>query len=552
MSRKIIIIGGSLSGAAAAARIRSLDSQAEIILLEKGASIAYAGTAWPGMLADDTATPRDRQTLTADEFQSQYRIDVRCNSEVTAIHRLRRLVDIRPASDQNGKIYRERYDYLILATGCTPVRPAAFAESGDGVFALKSPADILQIRTWLKRPSVQNAVIIGGTPTGLQAAEALISRGVGVTLVEKANHVMAAMDPDLARVIERYLRQIGIQLKLSRQVIRVSRQDGHLFVQFNDQSSMPTDLVIMACGNKPDNALAVKSGLKTGPFDCIPVTNGGQTVDKRIFAVGALVSSSDLITGKSVWRPSAPAVVRQARQTAEYLCNRHAVSQSMLNLAHLTLKNLEAGIAGAGESDLLAMQAAYSRTYSIIPGDDGQTFHIVKVLWSRQNRRLLGAQLVSSEPAADKLAVLALAIQARQTVEDLARYEMPGDALQPGRRHWLSQIGQQAQNLLDGLSRDFSIYDLASLDTSRVILVDVRPKEAFLRGTIPAAISLPLADLIAGLHAGRQDLLPDKPVYLFSETGRQGYLAARALMQAGRPEVYNLAGGYWLYAKVIG
>ena len=551
MSRKIVIIGGSLSGAAAAARVRSLDSQAEIILLEKCATMAYAGTAWPGLLQDDTSLPQGQHTMTAEDLQRQYRVDVRTNSEVVAIHRLRRLIEVRPTSDQQGKPYKEKYDFLVLATGYSPQPPSSFAEATDGVFFMKSPVDILQIRTWLQRPSVRSVVVTGASPAGLQAAFALTRRNIEVVLAEKNNHVLSMMDPDLARLIESHVRLSGIQLLLNRQVTRVSRQDGRLIVQFADQSSMSTDLVIMACGNKPDTALAVKAGLKSGQLDGLSVTAGGQTSDKRIYAVGALVASNDMITGGPVWLNSAAAVVSQARQAADQLCGRRTAARSVLGMTHLTLPALEAGCAGAGESDLISAKVNYRRTYSIIPGNGGQPFLAVKVLWAESTRRLLGAQLVGSSPLADKLSVLCLAIQGGQSIDDLSRYDMPADSIQPGRRHWLTLAGQLAKNQLDGLCRDFSIYDLAALDTSRVILVDVRARDDFRRGTIPGAISLPLPDLVSGLQAGRIDLEPEKAVYLFSDTGRQGYMAARALILAGRDNVFNLAGGYWLYSRVV-
>jgi len=551
MARKIIIVGGSLSGAAVAARIRSLDSQAEIVLLEKSVSMAYAGTAWPGLLQDDTSTPLGQQTLSAEDFQRQYRVDVRANSEVTAIHRLRRQVEIRSSSDLQAKPYKEKYDYLVLATGYATQRPPTFTEAIDGTFTIKSPNDILQIRSWLQRPSVRSAVIVGGSPAGLQAALALRMRGLDVVLAEKNNHVLSMLDPDMARLVEKSIIQQGIQLQLSRQVIRVSRQDGRLFVQFADQSSLTADMVIVAFGNKPDTGLAVKAGLKTGHFGCLSVTAGGQTSDKRIYAAGALVSSAEMITGQPIWLNSAAAVISQARQAADHLCGRHSSPRSVLAITHLTVGGLEAGIAGASESDLLNARIDYSRTYSIIPGNDDQPYLAVKFLWARQSRQLLGVQMAGSSALMDKLAVVSLAIQSRQNITDLGRYDMPADSQQPGRRHWLTLAGQLAQNQLDGLCQDFSIYDLAALDTSRVILLDVRSREDFRHGTIPGSISLPLPDLVTGLQAGRIDLEPEKPVYIFSDTGRQGYMAARALKLAGRANVFNLAGGYWLYSRVV-
>lgn len=551
MARKIMIIGGSLSGAAVAARIRSLDSQAEIVLLEKGATMAYAGTAWPGLLQDDKSTPLGQQTLAAEDFQRQYRVDVRTNSEVTAIHRLRRLVEIRSSSDLQAKPYKEKYDYLVLATGFTTQRPPTFTEAIDGTFTLKSPSDILQIRAWLQRPSVRSAVIVGGSPAGLQAALALRGRGLEVVLAEKNNHVLSMMDPDMARLVENSFREQNIQLMLSRQVIRVSRQDGRLFVQFADQSSLLTDVVIVACGNKPDTELAVKAGLKTAYYDSLAVNTGGQTSDKRIYAVGSLVSSADMITGQPVWLNSAAAVIRQARQAADHLCGRRSAARSVLAMTHLSIGQLEAGIAGASESDLLNARIDYSRTYSIIPGNDHQPYLAVKFLWSRQSRQLLGVQMAGNSPLLDKLALAALAIQTRQNIDELSLFDQPADSQQPGRRHWLTLAGQSARNQLDGLCQDFSIYDLSALDTSRVILDDVRSREDYRRGSIPGAISLPLPDLVNGLQAGRIELEPGKPVYVFSDTGRQGYMAARALQLAGHAGVLNLAGGYWLYSRII-
>jgi NADPH-dependent 2,4-dienoyl-CoA reductase/sulfur reductase-like enzyme/rhodanese-related sulfurtransferase len=552
MTRKIIVVGGSLSGSAAAARIRSLDAQSEIILLEKEATISSAGTAWPGLLADDTTPVHKQQHLAAEEFRRQYRVDVRVNSEVIAIRRFRRLVEIRPASDVEGKPYKEKYDQLVLATGCVPVRPAAFPPDLEGMFLLKSPTDIQKIRSALSNLSVRRILVVGGTPTGLQAAEALARRGLSVTLLEKSNHVLAALDPDMARVVEGHLVQKGIHLRLGRQPKRIERTGGYIMITLDDDSTLDSDLIILACGLKPDISLAVAAGLKSGPFGTLQTTAGGQTSDKRIFAAGALAADIDLISNKAVWAPTPSSVIQQARRVADQLNDFKADVRPALAITNLELPGLEAGAVGVSENELIALRIDYNRTYTMIPGNEGQPFLIVKILWSRQNRHLLGAQLVSDGSSSERLAQLALAIQARQTVDDLSRLDLPHEPSRPGRRNWLLQAGLLAQNQLRGLYHEFSIYDLASLDTSRVILVDVRSREEFLRGTIPGAINLPFADLVVSLQEGKVNLPPDKPLYLFSDSGRQGYLASRQLMLSGRKDVYNLAGGYWLYSRVIG
>ena len=552
MARRIIVVGGSLSGSTIAARIRNLDAQAEIILLEKGSAIIHAGTAWPGLLADDKLSPRDQHHRSAEEYQRQYRIDVRVNSVAVAIRRLRRLVEVRPAQELEGKPYKVKYDQLVLATGCVPVWPEVFPAGTEGVFTIKSPMDVLAIRAWLQKPDVSNVLIVGGTVAGLEAADALSRRGLSVTVLDKANHVLPSLDPDLARIVESNLRQRGIAFRLSRQVRQVSGNSGRLQIRLDDDSSLETDLVILACGSKPDISLAIAAGLKSGPFGTLQVSAGGQTEDKHVFAAGALVATQDLISGKPAWLPSYSSVIHQSRLVGDRICGRKVAERTGLGTMYLKLHGLDAGSVGCDENELLALRIACSRTYMIVPGKDGQPFLMVKILWSSQNRRLLGAQLVSSAPVADKLTTLALAIQAKQSVDDLAKADLPGCSTRPGRRNWLIQAGMMAQNQLDGLVRDFSIYDLSALDTSKATLVDVRSREDYLKGSIPGAINLPLPDLTATLNEGAINILPEKPVYVFSDTGRQGYLAARQLMLAGRTDVYNLAGGYWLYSRAIG
>ncbi len=463
MPRRILIVGGSLSGAAAAARIRTLDSQAEIILFEKGTTITYAGTAWPGMLADDALNPRDSHSLTAEQFQRQYRVDVRTNSEVTRIHRLRRLVDVRPASDIAGKQYREKYDYLVLATGCVPELPKSLMHLKDGVFTIKSPADALQIRAWMTRPDISQAVILGGTVTGLETAVALSSRGLGVTVVESSNHVIERLDPDQARIVENQLTQKGIQLKLSRQILRVHRDEGRFKIQYDNQTTQEADLIIAAVSMKPNNDLALKTGLKTGFAGTVQVNSGGQTSDRRIFAVGALTAAVNKLNGQPIWLSSIAAVTRQARQTADYICGRHTPPQprQVNNVMHFFTPGLEAGSIGATENDLVAMKTPYNRTYTIQPGDDSQPFLAAKLIWSPQSRQILGAQLVSGQMASDKIALLAMAVQLQLPIDELSRLEMPHDIYRPGRRNWLVSAGQLAINQLEKLVTEFSIYELA-------------------------------------------------------------------------------------------
>ena len=546
---KIIIVGGVAGGATAAARIRRNTEKAEIILFEKGAYISYANCGLPYYIGG-VIEERDRLFVqTPEAFGQRFHIDVRTNSEVTAIDVKRKEVAVRTA---DGKTYRESYDKLLLSPGASPVRPPLKGIDSEGIFTLRNVSDTDRIKQYLGEKQVKRAVIVGGGFIGLEMAENLAHAGVEVSVVEMADQVMGPIDYSMASLVHEHLQQKGVKLYLGQAVEGFERTAGGLDVSFKSGIRLQVDLVLLSIGVRAETRLASEAGLKLGEMKGICVNEYLQTSDKDVYAVGDAIEFPHPLTGKPWLNFLAGPANRQARIVADNLVFGNRVAyEGSIGTSIAKVFDLTVASTGLPAKRLKQMGVDYlsSTTHSASHAGyyPGALQMAVKVTFSPKDGRLYGAQIVGCDGVDKRIDEFALVIKQGGTVYDLTRLEHAYAPPFSSAKDPVAIAGYVAGNILSGKMTPLYWRELKDADLSRVTLVDVRTRDEFELGAIPGALNLPLDELREHL-----DKIPrDKPVWVYCGVGLRGYLASNILKDNGFKEVRNLIGGLKTYKAAI-
>lgn len=542
---KYIIVGGVAGGATAAARIRRLTEDAEIVLFEKGEHISYANCGLPyyigGVIED-----RDRLFVqTPEAFGKRFNIDVRILSEVTAIDAEAKQVTVHTA---DGKEYVESYDKLLLSPGASPVVPPLEGIDSKGIFTLRNVSDTDRIKAYMAEHKVKRAVIVGGGFIGLEMAENLKHAGAQVAVVEMANQVMAPIDFSMAALVHEHLQQQDVRLYLEQAVEGFSCEGDELAVHFKSGVSLKTDMVLLSIGVRAETRLAQTAGLKIGEMRGIWVDEYLQTSHEHIYAVGDAIEFPHPITGKSWLNFLAGPANRQARIVADnmVLGNRlkyeGSVGTSIAKVFDITVAST-----GLPAKRLKQMEMPYLSA-TIHSGSHagyypGSRQMDIKITFSPSDGRLYGAQIVGYEGVDTRINQYALAIKTGATVDDLTRLEHAYAPPFSSAKDPVAISGYVAGNILAGKMTPLYWRELEQADTTKVILVDVRTADEYALGTIGGAVNIPLDDL-----RERMGEIPmDVPVWLFCGVGLRGYLASNILKANGYRDVRNLIGGLKTY-----
>jgi NADPH-dependent 2,4-dienoyl-CoA reductase/sulfur reductase-like enzyme/peroxiredoxin family protein/rhodanese-related sulfurtransferase/TusA-related sulfurtransferase len=544
---RIVIVGGVAGGASAATRARRLSEQAEIVLLERGEHISFANCGMPYHIGGAIAE-RDRLLVqTPAALRKRYRIDVRTRSEVLSIDRGKKEVLVRDLAA--GREYSQPYDKLILAPGAEPVRPAFDGANLPGVLTLRSLSDMDAIKKLIDEGKPSRAVVVGGGYIGLEMAEALRQRQVGVTLVELAGQVFAAVDPEMATPIHQHLRQHGVDLRLGVSVTAIAGAAGALEVRLSTGEVLPAGLVILAVGVRPESALARKAGLDIGPTGGIVTDAHMRTSDGDIYAVGDAVEVTELVAELKAVIPLAGPANRQGRIAADNCMGRPSVYKRTQGTAIVKVFDLAVGLTGPNEKTLARAQRRFEKVY-VHPASHagyypGASPISLKVLFDPTTGRVLGGQAVGARGVDKRIDVLAVAIRAGMTVFDLEELELSYAPPYGSAKDVINYAGFVAANAIRGDVRLCHTGDLAAASAGQLLL-DVRTPAEVQAGTIPGAINVPLDEL-----RGRLGELPrEKELLVFCQVGLRGYLACRILQQHGY-SCRNLSGGYKTYAAAI-
>ena len=546
---KVIIVGGVAGGASAAARLRRLDEDSEIIMFERGEYISFANCGLPYYIGGDIKDKEDLTLQTPESFHARFRVDVRTLQEVVSINRDSKTVLIKNL--RTGQTYEESYDNIILSPGAEPVKPNITGADNPKVFTLRNIPDTYKIKEFIKRNEVKSAVIVGGGYIGIEMAENLKSAGLNVTVVEFADHVIAPLDFDMAADVHNHIRSKGVKLILKDGVKEIHNYENQIKVVLGN-GEIITDMVMLSVGVRPEGSLAKNAGLSVNQRGAIIVNNHMQTSDKNIYAVGDAIEIKDFITGDQGFIPLAGPANKQGRIAADHICGIDSSYKGTQGTGILKCFDLTIATTGITEARAKQLGIDYEKSFtysnshaSYYPGAVSMS---IKLIFRRDNGKLLGAQAVGYEGTDKRLDVLATAIRAGMTVYDLTELELAYAPPFSSAKDPVNMAGFTAENILTGKVNLFHWHDVDSLPRDgSVTLLDIRTPLEYENGTIEGFTNISLDDLRENLTG----LDKEKPVYVTCQIGLRGYLACRILSQHGYT-CYNLSGGYRLYNSIYG
>lgn len=543
---KVVIVGGVAGGMSAAARLRRLDEQAQIVVLERDDYVSFANCGLPYYLGGDI-TNRDALLLhTPESLRQQFAIDVRTGNEVIAVDPAAHTVTVRERA--SGREYVESYDRLVLSTGASAIVPPLPGIDHPRIHTLRNIPDMDSIDALLAG-GVRSAVVIGGGYIGLEMVEALRHRGVDVTVVEALDQVMAVLDSELATTLHTELARNGVRLLLSTKARGFADDDGRVVVDLGDER-LSADLVILAVGVRPESSLARAAGLVLADNGAVVVDHRMRTSDPDIYAVGDSVQVTDTVTGQPVVVPLAGPANRQGRIAADAITGRPSTYSSTQGTGIVRVFGRTAAMTGANERALKRAGRDYRKVY-VHPNDHAgyypgaKPMHL-KVLFDPADGRLLGAQAVGAEGVDKRIDVIAVALRAGMTIEDLEHLELAyappfGSAKDP-----VNMAGFVGGNLLRGDVRLWYAEQWPDLPADAVVL-DVRDAHERARWQLPGSTWIPLPELRDRLG----ELPAGAPVYAYCRSGFRSYLAQRILAQSGWPDAATLAGGELTFRAVL-
>lgn len=546
---KVVIIGGVAAGATAAARIRRLDEQAEIIVFERSGYVSYANCGLPYYIGDVITDPEELTLQTPESFFSRFRITMKVRHEVTAIHPERKTVSVRNL--ESGAELEESYDKLILAPGAKPAQPDLPGMESSRIFTLRTVEDTFRIKEYLNRHKPKSAVLVGGGFIGLELAENLRELGMDVTIVQRPRQLMNPFDPDMASIIHSEMRRNGVHLALGVSVEGFKEHDSGLELLLKDKPSIFTDLAVLAVGVVPDTALAREAGLELGLKGSIVVNDRLETSVPDIYAAGDAVQVKHYVTGENTLISLAGPANKQGRILADNICggdSRYLGSQgsSIVKIFDMTAATTGISETNARKSGLSADTVILSPSShaGYYPGGKVMT---MKIIFETGTYRLLGAQIIGYEGVDSRINVLATAIHAGFRATQLKNLDLAYAPPYSSAKDPVNMAGFIVENLASGTLRQWHLEDIAQLPRDgSATLLDIRTAEEYEEGHLDGFVNIPLDEL-----RNRQNEIENgKPVYVICQSGLRSYIACRILDGYGY-ETYNFAGGYQFYDTVM-
>lgn len=542
---RIVIIGGVAGGMSAATRLRRLNEKAEIIVLEKGPYVSFANCGLPYYVAGEIEERSDLLVQTPESLQKRFELDVRPNSEATAINAVQKEVTVRTAE----KEYTLAYDKLILSPGAKPfVPPTKGLEEAENIFTLRSVPDVDAISAFIEKEQPKKAVVIGAGFIGLEMAESLVHRGLEVTIIEKAPHVLPPLDEEMAAYVTKELTANGV--KLYTGLAADSFEEKGKVVVLENGERLESDMTLMSVGVKPETSLAQTASIKTGIRGGILVNEQYETSQKDIYAVGDAIVVKQQINGEDTMIALASPANRQGRQVADVISGIDRKNKGSIGTAIVRVFNLAAASTGLSERQLQQANETYESIH--IQGKSHAGYYpeaktiVLKLLFHPTTGKIYGAQAVGEDGVDKRIDILATAIKAGMTVEDLPELEFTyappfGSAKDP-----VNMAGYAALNIIEGISESVQWHELEDHQAAGHQLLDVRnAKELEMNGRLKRSINIPLDNL----RDRMKELPKDRPLIVSCHSGLRSYVAERILKQHGY-QVKNLDGAFALYSTV--
>lgn len=536
--KKIVVIGGVAGGMSAATRLRRLDAEAEIIVLEKSGYVSYANCGLPYYVGGVIEEENDLLLQTPTSLHARFRLDVRVLTEALIIDPAKKEVAVQDL--QSGNRYTLTYDKLVLSPGASPIVPPL--PGVERALTLRTVEDVERIVAQVMAKP-QSAVVIGGGFIGVEIAENLIHKGIQTSVIEASDQVLAPLDPEMATLVAREMRLQKVDLHLGVSVSAINPKS----VTLSDGVEIPAELVILAIGVKPDTSLAKNAGLLIGSRNGIKVDEFNRTSNLDIYAIGDVAEKTDALDGGATLVPLANLANRHGRVVADHINGRTVRPVKTIGTAIVKVFDLMIATTGWNEKRLKVSGRSYTSIHShpnshagYYPDAKQMT---LKLIFDPQSGEILGAQGVGIEGVDKRIDVIATAIRGDITAPELADLELAyappfGSAKDP-----VNMLGYMAENVISGLIETAQWNQIDEFRDKGFELIDVRTEGEFERGSIPGAINIPVDEI-----RERQSEIANKNLLVTCQVGQRGHTASLLLKELGFNAV-NLDGGYLLWSN---
>ncbi|WP_026891998.1 DsrE/DsrF/DrsH-like family protein [Lacrimispora aerotolerans] len=538
MGKKVLIVGGVAGGASAAARLRRLNEEAEIILLERDEYISYANCGLPYYIGGTIAEREKLLVQTPQAMKNRFGIDVRIHSEVISVDIENKRVLVK--NPERGE-YEETFDSLILSPGAKALRPDIPGINSSFIHTLRNVGDTDRIKAWVNEKKPLRAVVIGGGFVGVEMAENLKELGIQTTLVEAAPHILAPFDDDMVLAAEQELEQNGVRLILKDGITAFRETETGIDVHLKSGNTLSADLVILAMGVRPDTSFLLSSGIELGERGHILVNDHMETSVKDIYAVGDAIEGKDFVTGEKSAVALAGPANKQGRIAADNVAGLSSRYDGFLGTSIIKVFHLTAARTGVSERTMKASGMYYKMVHihpmshaSYYPGGH----NISLKLMFDGNGKILGAQASGYDGVDKRIDVISTVISMNGTVEDLTRLDLSYAPPYSSAKDPVNMAGYTAENVLRGLSH-ITTWDKVFENRDKILLLDVREEMEYSLGHVDDSINIPLNTLRSRLS----ELRKDQKIVVYCQVGQRGYLADRILTQHGF-EAENVTGGF--------
>lgn len=545
---KVVIIGGVAGGATAAARIRRLDEQAEIVVFERSGFVSYANCGLPYYIGGTIEDESDLTLQTPESFWKRFRVRMKVHREVTEIHPEEKTVTVKDLD--SGTVFTEAYDKLLLSPGAKPIKPGLDGIENSRIFTLRTVEDTLKIKNYLTTYHPKSAVVVGGGFIGIEVAENLKESGVDVTLVEASDQLMAPFDRDMASFIHAQVRKNGVHLMLGHTVEGFADTDQGIAVRLKSSGTISADIVVMAIGVTPETALAKAAGLAVGIRGSIVVNNRMETSVPDIYAVGDAVQIKNFVTNTDTLISLAVPANKQGRIAADNICGGDSHYTGGQGSSIIKIFDMTAAATGINEKTAKALGIDTDKVIlspmnhaGYYPGGELMT---MKVLFEKETYRILGAQIIGFQGVDKRIDVLATAIRARMKAHQLIDLDLAYAPPYSSAKDPVNMAGYIVENIKNGVVKQWYYEDVEKLPRDgSATLLDVRTPAEYARGHVEGFVNIPVDELREHID----ELEKTKPVYVICQSGLRSYIACRILTGNGF-DAYNFAGGFRFYDAV--
>lgn len=539
MKKRILVVGGVAGGASAAARVRRIDENAEIIMFDKGPHVSFSNCSLPYYLSGVVENSESLVLMNPETFKKRYNIEARVNSEVIRINREEKTITIQDLATE--EFYEEAYDKLILSPGAAPIRPNKIVGiNNSNVFTVRNVVDIQQLNGYIKEKSIKDVVVIGGGFIGVEVAENLRLADYNVSLVEFADQIMTPFDYDMAQILHKEMIDHGVNLIVNDGLAKI----GEGFIETQSGKKISAQAVILAIGVKPETQLAEEAGLEIGETGAIKVNANYLTSDSNIYAVGDAIEVFHRLISKPTRLALAGPAQKQARAVADHIYGAPSRNLGVIGSSSIHLFDLNAASTGLNIRTAKAAGFSCDSVY-IIPGDkvglmpNSNVMHF-KLVYETPTGRILGAQAIGKGNIDKRIDVIATMITMNGTLEDLKDLELTYSPMLGTAKDVVNHAALVALNQLYERYSEVKVSQVRELVENNAFIIDAREQNEYQVGHLKTAINIPLSEF-----RNRLDEIPkDKPVYIHCRSGQRSYNMVIALRNLGYTTVFNISGSY--------